>query len=170
MNEEMKNALNSFVERMLETMEAGVDFASEQIPILLHEILYWGFAMSMIKFVTGIILLVVGIVLLKKAAGLYKEVKKSLDKAFEESGQDAKTFCRNRVDGDIANIAWKTKYRYDRFEVGAHDEGFFAAMSFFIPGLMTLTGIFVTIFNWTWLQILLAPRLYLLEYAAQLAR
>lgn len=174
MNEETKDALNQFLKNMLEGLESGARFAGEQIPILLHEILYWGFAKSFIFFSTGVVLFIFGVCLLKKAwkniPNLKNEIQRKLDEEFKKSGKSLRDFCGGRRDGDISNFAWRSDYVHGGYRVEPIADAVPIVAAYFIPCFLIVVALPLIFKNLAWLQIAVAPRLYLLEYASNLIK
>lgn len=175
MNEETKDALNQFLKDMIEGLESGAKFAGEQIPILLHEILYWGFAKSFIFFSAGVVLFIFGICFLKKAwrniPNLKNEIQQKLDEEFKKSGKSLRDFCIGRRNGDISNSAWRSYYSpFGDYRVEPVADGFGIFAAYLIPCFCIVVSLPLVFTNLTWLQVAVAPRLYLLEYASNLIK
>lgn len=66
MNEQLQLALKAILDKVLDSMDATVDFLSGQIPIVVREVLVWNFTYFIIQFLFCITFTVVATVLLWK--------------------------------------------------------------------------------------------------------
>lgn len=66
MNEEAKKIALEYLQKLLQGLEKGVDFAGEQIPLVLQEIVAYGRFYSTICIVAAVIVLIVGAFIYKK--------------------------------------------------------------------------------------------------------
>lgn len=121
MNEELQKALATILNKATKGVEAGVDFLSQQLPDVIHQLLLYHAVRSALLCAMFIILIVTVLVTVYRKE---KEWKK--DSAFERG------------------LGW-----------------LFGIMA----SMLLSMGVFK---NMEWLQIWLAPKLYLIEYAAQL--
>lgn len=153
MDDNMKEALNSFITKSVGMLEKGVDLAGEQIPLVVQEILMWHGIMSFIFWVISIVLLTVAVVLTRKIFADHKVAKENLSRWLEAGKGDRKkyssVFFYIDFDGDVDGSA----------SMVIPCAGIFFA---------TVIGVIMFFHNFDWLQILVAPRLYLLEYASTL--
>lgn len=119
----MKETLNEILQRMMATVDKGIDFLSAELPEVVMQLLLWHGVYSLVWFSLG--LGVMGI-----CARLFYKL-------------------------------WGNPNDWD-------DEGHTILMGFL--GIFSIIGGIVAICNLTWLKILIAPKLYLLEYAASLVK
>lgn len=140
-----QDSLTSFIERMLEGMERGANFAGEQIPLLVQEILIWN---GVFHGAWALIGLVMVFVLARFFRGHAEKLA-----AWHGDWHSLDDQMRARFWNDKSNLSALQSVtviaKYGSIGVGA---------------LLFFVNIFVT------LKIILAPRLYLLEYAADLVR
>lgn len=127
MNEQANKILADLLQRASNGVDAAVSFSQAQIPDVIHQLLAWNFALSIISSLAGIFLFV-------PAQYLALRVFK---------------YCRNE---------WSGHYLFDHPEV----------IFLFLVWLFTLAPL-----GWldlAWLKIWVAPKLYLIEYAASLVK
>lgn len=134
MNEELNQVLIDAINKTTEGVGAAVDFAIEQSPDVIQQLLLWHALQSALVFgfALGYTIILVWIV-----------VKHS--KTIPEKGQ--------------ANLIW----RWPACRMGHEMNP--AAVS-----LIVLVMPCLGLFHLDWLKIMLAPKLYLLEYAASLVK
>lgn len=132
MNEKLQESLS----QILDTTLNGVDFLKSELPDVIHQLLMWKMAESLVMCVFGLLMFVFGGLYLWKNIGRGVET----DKGFKRT-------MTHDEDGDLTE--W--------FPLAA------------VPVLVVIITV-CTPLNITWLQIWLAPKVYLIEYAAQLTK
>lgn len=144
MNENLNQALTKLIEASLAAMDSAATFLQAEIPEVIHQLLLWHLTYHLIMFVTGLAIIASLIYVWGKYSG------------------------RGRVLEEGSNYR-DSKYSFtlthdERGDIGAHMIG-----SVFITSV--ISGVVIdTFFNLEWLQILIAPKVWLIEYAAQLVK
>ena len=127
MNEQANKILADLLQKASNGIDAAVSFSQAQIPDVIHQLLVWNFAVSVIFSLLGAALFVAA------QYGVWRGIK----------------YLRKEWAGD------------DYID---HPEVIFMA------GLWCLTLIPLAWVDLVWLKIWLAPKLYLIEYAAHLVK
>ncbi|MFU2316806.1 hypothetical protein [Rahnella sp. PCH160] len=145
MNEQANKVIAELLQKAVEGVDAAVNFSQAQIPDVIHQLLVWKFTISLI--VQVICMLVITVIVILISRGL-----------------------RNRGEPEQAsNYSSRKAYKnHGMFWDEDGDLAFGGGISLLLAGLAILiaTGIFLSGFDW--LQIWIAPKLYLIEYAANL--
>jgi hypothetical protein len=139
MNESLQQALAGILNKTMAGVEAGVSFLSAELPDVIHQLLLWKMAQSLLLSFGGLLLIAASLVLAYKQSRLVKKPE-------GEFGYRANLTFDG--DGDI------------------HP-------GVVVLGVGTAAGLlfgFAGLTNLDWLQIWLAPKIYLIEYAASLAK
>lgn len=157
MNEELQQALVEFIGSFTATLGQTKGFVLEQAPEVIQQLLVWRGVLSLACFVAGLVFLI-SAPLLFGAAVRIKDAK-----AAEAKEAYAKGEAWTRFGGrpEISTTSWE----YDSAV------GYGGA----IPSVLVLVSILscilgVCLLSLEWLQIWLAPKVYLIEYAAGLAK
>lgn len=141
MNEQLQQALTAILNKTMSGVDAGVNFLSAEIPDVIHQLLLWKMVYSLVIFIGGVLLLLITVVF------VYKQT------------------CKVEVEGNVnwkkykANLSFDTDGDVHPGIIAVIAGGCFGA-GFGIAGMTDLT----------WLQIWIAPKIYLIEYAASLAK
>lgn len=147
MNEQAQQVLANMMQRALDGVDAAVDFSQAQIPDVVEQLLMWHMVESLIFFT-------IGVVICASMAPFFKIAKRAKSNAVEDrKNKEPWTIFREGSN--------ETSHEYD-FIVSP----FLMLISFLpiIPGFILIAP------NLDWLKILIAPKLYLLEYAASLVK
>lgn len=149
MNEQANKILVELLQKAANGIDAAVSFSQAQIPDVVHQLLVWKFTKSLV--VTLALLATVPI-----AIKFFRAMMKR-----EQDG----------VYGDDGYSWDREKPKYKPTLVWDKD-GTISPGSIFFGTIILLYSIFVfiAISDMTWLKIWLAPKLYLLEYAASLIK
>lgn len=149
MNEQANKILVELLQKAVSGIDAAVSFSQAQIPDVIHQLLVWKFTKSLL--VTLILLVTVPVAIKFVRAML----KREQDGVFGDEGY---SWDRNKPkfkptlvwqrDGDISPLSI-----IFGFAVGLY--------------VLTAGGLII---DMTWLKIWLAPKLYLIEYAASLMK
>ena len=129
MNELLKEKATESLIDIIDSVTEVKDFAIEQAPDVVRQLLTWEFTFSLINFLAGVLCLTVSIVV------LVVTFKNGSKKGWTDSGD----FIRASL-----------------------------ALGLVLSVLFFITGICVAASCLTWLQIAIAPKLFLIEYAADL--
>lgn len=142
MKQELDAALAELITKSLAAMDKGAEFLSEQVPEVVQQLLWWEGVRSFIQFLVGVVILglMIGLPLY-----IYFWLTKEVE--IRRYGETRKG------------------PRYEVIEVTAE------AGVIFILGLsVEFIGLLVsaTLLNLTWLKIWIAPKIFLIEYAARM--
>ena len=150
MNEQLQKALVELIGKASNGIDASVSFLSAEIPDVINQLLLWYATKSAVQFFVGILFIAIGVKIFKMKISMSKE---SAKKAYEYG----ESWTRYRLSSQVTSI------EYDRI-IG-------------MPNFWKekVSGVFVVMFgvmwlNIDWLQILIAPKIWLIEYASQLAK
>ena len=146
MNEQVEQKANELLLNMIDKAQQGMEFAEAQIPDVVEQLLVWNFTASMIGFVFLSLLSVASAMMFKHAFTL-----RSLALDAHKNGEE---WTRWHPNSDI------TSFQFDFMTVGV----------FFVSGAACAISIICALCQFEWLKIWLAPKVYLLEYAASLAK
>lgn len=162
MQEEAQKVLVDLLRGAAKGIDAAVSFSQAQIPDVIQQLLLWNLIYSVILNVVGVALVVVYLCV------LWKGTKKGVDCFIPLTPEQIE---HNR------NETWDHKrFKREEWKEGA---GFLRDKDDDIDGgtfvVILLVGIAVVVaaacmINADWLKIWLAPKLYLLEYAASLMK
>lgn len=132
MNDQMQQALVAILNKTMSGIEEGTSFLRAELPDVIHQLLAWKLASSLLAMLIGIIVIFV----------YWRLVR---------------AFMKSEIDS-----ALKASWGYPTAPV-------FAGLV--IGGCVSAVSLIVTlIYGFTALQIALAPKVYLIEYAASLAK
>lgn len=138
MNEQVEQKANELLLSLIDKAQAGMEFASGQIPDVVNQLLMWHFAQSLIYSLIGLLLLFVS-----PLPAFY-------------------IFRRKEVEGKVVyGPGWSSGGRVDLDAVG---------FTVVLTAITWTPGLGIVLLNDDWLKIWLAPKLYLLEYAASLVK
>lgn len=146
MNEQANKILADLLQKASDGIDAAVSFSHAQIPDVVHQLLLWNAVSSIIwQFLALVISLVI-------STWIYKGLKQRGERV-ESGGWRGCSYVGKSIfydnDGDLSGV------------------GFLACMS---GGFMLICCLVTFIGNFDWLKIWLAPKLYLIEYAARLVK
>ena len=150
MNEQLQKSLVELIGKASNGIDASVSFLSAEIPDVIHQLLVWYAAKSAIDFFVGILIMAFGVKIFTMKIGWSKESARQdyID------GKDWTRYCSSTK---------TTSTEYDAIMImpdywKAKASGAFVVM---IGCLWT---------NIDWLQIWIAPKIWLIEYASQLTK
>lgn len=150
MNEQLQKALVELIGKASNGIDASVSFLSAEIPDVIHQLLLWYAAKSAIEFFVGVIIIAFGVKIFNMKIGISKD---SAKKDYE----DGKRWTRYCGLNEITSTEYDTIMMMPDYWK-AKALGVFAAM---IGSLLV---------NIDWLQIWIAPKIWLIEYASQLTK
>jgi hypothetical protein len=143
-NDELNAVLIGAVNKTVEVFDTAAEFLEAQAPEVLEQLLMWNLVSSLVSFVTGIVVLY----------ALQHFVRKY-------SGKGA------RVNPDA-------EYCRDRKQTLTHDEAGDICprvmITFTVVGIAGSVAFAAVVNNMDWLQILVAEKIWLLEYAAKMIK
>lgn len=143
MSEQLNDKLVEFMDLALNGIEASTDFMSAELPLYIEQLLTWFLILSSIKFIGSFLLVF----------ATYKTVK-FISKKLPPRPTNRKE----------SNWLWEGYSDGDTMITGV---GVLAFISFGVALFVTV-GLLVQLFNLEWLQILIAPKVWLVEYTAKL--
>ena len=148
MSEELQKALGELLSKANNGIDAASGFLVSELPDVIQQLLMW-------HGVRGFVLFIIGVIGL---ASIYKQSMYLISKVPEKPAEK----------GGVENWA----YSIIRFNCGDSISSK-AALDFFIIGsvvfIIVESAIYIAMLNLKWLQIWIAPKVWLLEYAAKLA-
>lgn len=128
MNEQANKILADLLQKASNGIDAAVSFSQAQIPDVIHQLLMWNFAESIIFSLTGVLLFLLAQYLTFR---IFKYLRKE----------------------------WEGDYFSD------HPEAILLSMAWLLINFIP-----ITLLDLSWLKIWIAPKLYLIEYAAHLVK
>ncbi|HGT4567380.1 TPA: hypothetical protein ACM3GT_003122 [Escherichia coli] len=140
MEEQANKILVELLQKASNGIDAAVSFSQAQIPDVVHQLLIWSFVHSALFQVAGLLLLIAAIKL------------PSFARTERNNGERWTSFDGRPNDGYFISSVY-----YDICTV-------------FVPIFGSIMGVLIIAFNFEWLKILLAPKLFLIEYAASLVK
>ncbi|EKH7614152.1 hypothetical protein O9K73_001759 [Escherichia coli] len=140
MEEQANKILVELLQKASNGIDAAVSFSQAQIPDVVHQLLIWSFVHSALFQVTGLLLLIAAM----KLPGFARTARNNGERWTSFDG------CPN--DGYFIS-----SFYYDICTV-------------FAPIFGSIIGVLIIAFNFEWLKIWLAPKLFLIEYAASLVK
>jgi len=144
MNEQMQQALIKIIEKANSGVDASINFLGDQLPDVVHQLLTWGLLSSVVSCFVCVFVVMAGAITLKKTF------------AAIESAKDKKQ----------TNWAY---YIYSSGITGSIEGG--AVMSILLSIILSGISIMAFIVNmFDALKIVFAPKIWLIEYAATLAK
>lgn len=149
MNEQANKILVELLQKAANGIDAAVSFSQAQIPDVIHQLLVWNFAKSLAM---TLVLLATAPLAVKFFRAM---IKREQDGVFENEG-----------------YSWdrgKPKYKPTLVWQRDGDLSLLVIIFGFGAGLYAIT-VFGLIADLTWLKIWLAPKLYLIEYAASVMK
>lgn len=159
MNEQAEAALAQIMQRALDGLDGAVEFSQMQLPDVVDQLLTWHLIKSLLGFSVGTVLAIFGILL----ATVFR--KKWADRCNQEAEEARSEYERGEKWTRHGGMGRITSTRYDSIV----RRGGYANVVFLPPAiLLLLLGVVTLSVNLAWLQILIAPKLYILEYGAKL--
>ena len=159
--EKASDILLNMVNVTIQTMSDVVEFGKQQIPEVVHQLLMWKAVESFIGFALNVILLIIGILLItrwgKRVGDAMAARRQKAAKEYEE-GVEWTRFMRGSN---------QTSTAYDFFMGGSVLARWVLVL---IGSMMTIASLQNTLHALDWLKILIAPKVYLIEYAASLVK
>ncbi|EIY7779059.1 hypothetical protein ACUCHI_005105 [Escherichia coli] len=140
MEEQANKILVELLQKASNGIDAAVSFSQAQIPDVVHQLLIWSFVHSALFQVAGLLLLIAAIKL------------PSFARTTRNNGERWTSFDGRPNDGYFISSVY-----YDICTV-------------FVPIFGSIMGVLIIAFNFEWLKIWLAPKLFLIEYAASLVK
>ena len=144
MNEQMQQALIKIIEKANSGVDASINFLGDQLPDVVHQLLTWGLLSSVVACFVCVLVVMAGAITLKKTFSAI------------ESAKDKK----------------QTNWAYYIYSSGIPGSTEGEAFTLILLSIV-LSGISIIVFvgnMFDALKIVFAPRIWLIEYAATLAK
>jgi len=174
MNDQLQHALASLLGKAVSGMDAATSFLSAQLPDVIHQLLLWSLIDSLAHvFIPILLLLISGFSLYRCGTKLWNK-----DDPYHVAKRQYELACEVWMRTSISTEQGRqaaAEYRRVREEfskMAVPEENPVLIGTTIISGTATLfcTAATIACLNLTWLQILVAPKTYLIEYAAHLAK
>lgn len=149
----LEGAVTSLIEKALAGVDTGIGFMEAQLPEYIMQLLVWYGVKSAIWFVMGLLLMIITATLTKYVINAGKEKKRSADADYEKGER----WTRFSGRGEITSSAYDTA-------VAAPSGAIALIATSYIVGVIIISS------NLTWLQIWIAPKVWLVEYAASMVK
>lgn len=147
MNDQLQKVLADIIAKVTSGADAVVEFSKQQLPEVLQQLLMWHFISNLLSFIIPLVLLTI---CLTVSVRFWVKVPK-------QDSRDKDDRCPWIAD-EYRDKAHMLYFKYWL-------PGYALPAASFILGIITLCNS-----NLVWLKIALAPKLYLLEYAASLIK
>lgn len=164
MNEELQIALAEMFNSVIDAK----DFLVGELPEYIEQLLMWNIVLSLIWFVAGAATM---IFFAKKAYFFHATVDDECEKIKQEqasaraSYENGESWCFYSGRRSITSCA------YDKImRKSADDKSELIVAMTIVYGIFSFVGLCVFACNFDWLQIMIAPKVWLVEYAASLAK
>lgn len=144
MNDQLQNALVNIIEQSSNGINKSVSFLSDQLPDVINQLLIWKALESFLLFSIGVFIIWIGCVFAKKQ-------KPKVEKA-KEDYKNGEPWTRYYDNGNL------TSSIYDIIVISPY--------IYFVGSV--ILGLTFILVNHKWIMILVAPKIYLIEYAASL--
>lgn len=161
--ENLDEALATLITKALEGVDTSVGFLQAELPDVVTQLLMWHGVRSGAVAVLSLILLLIPLFMFK----LYKRLSIPYQKAEGYKYSDCERYSFLHMTNFKFNCSMDKVVGDKGWRIGATDDGgtlmilmFLSSVAASIVGLVT--------FNLTWLQIWIAPKVWLLEYAARM--
>lgn len=141
------NALVNMIDVTVKTMSDVVEFSKQQIPDVIHQLLVWKAMESLLNFILPVLIL---LVFFTWSYTFWKDIP-------AQKSRDGDNMAPWIHDDYRSRDGWLNPRYWIR--------GYIAPVMIIIFALVTLAS-----FNLVWLQIWLAPKVYLIQYAAELVK
>lgn len=152
MNEQLQQALVDIINKAISGIDASIGFLSAEIPDVVHQVLVWYAVESFIYFSISAVVVVGGIVLFNKKVGWSKA---EAVKAYE----NGETWTRYYRGGQVTSLEYDAIMAMpDYYQSRA------------LAIIVSLFGTLGLLLHLDWLKILIAPKLWLIEYAASIVK
>ena len=143
MQEQLNERLLTFIDKFLAGIDGTVDFMSEQLPDYIEQLLVWYAVYGAVMTLFGIILISVSTYIVVKYSGVGEKVDESKSSRYDNHRP---TWTHDN-DGDLMG-----------------------SIVIVCVGYLMILWVGFYHINLDWLQIMIAPKVWLVEYASQLAK
>lgn len=153
MSEQMQASLIKLIEKASSGIDASVSFLSAEIPDVVNQLLVWYAVKSAIWFILSLALVAMGVYVYRIKSGVTKAQA-------QEAYNNKEPWTRY---GSCSTV---TSSRYDAIMAAPFEH----AMAKICGAVIVFLAALMVMANLSWLQILIAPKIWLIEYAAHLAK
>jgi flagellar biosynthesis/type III secretory pathway M-ring protein FliF/YscJ len=167
MNEELQQAIVKVIESMTGVAQSAYSFGAEQLPDVVQQLLLWHMMHSMIFFGLGLILLAASVfMLIRKFSGKQLAARKAAADNARRAYEAGESWTRYDKSSSVTSIMYDDiMKRENAIIVDERD-----VLSCLGTSIFGVVGLSVMFSNLTWLHILVAPKVWLIEYAAGLVK
>ena len=157
--EELNTALATLIEQATTGIDASVGFLQAELPDVVYQLLLWHGIKSALFCLVALLLLLVPYLVIKRLKAGFKKFNPEKSR-YEYKDQEAISEWQYAEVSEYAHTT-NTVYVRERDVAGIYQ----VVGAVLSVTSVVLSGIFI---NLTWLQIWIAPKVWLLEYAAKL--
>jgi len=165
MNEQAQKVLVDLLNRAVSGIDKAVEFSQAQIPDVIHQLLVWNAVISAMWFILWTSCAIASIYCIKIVPRLQRYERErinSIKNAARGDYKNGEPWTRYNGSGDL------TSREYDRvMRSGTTTSVLLSTPVFIMSSIIFLS---FSIASTGWIKILLAPKLYLIEYAATLIK
>jgi hypothetical protein len=167
MNEELQQAIVAVIESMTGVAQSAYAFGAEQLPDVVQQLLLWNMMRSIICFGLGLILLAASVFILTRSfSGKQLAARKAAADNARRAYEAGESWTRYENLSTVTSIMYDDIMRRER-TILADEENVAICFGTAIFGVV---GLLIMFSNLTWLHILVAPKVWLIEYAAGLVK
>ena len=146
MNEQAQQALVDMLERALSGVDSAVEFSQAEIPYVVEQLLMWHIVESALSCAAAFFVALCSFLLSRKGAASQASAR--------EAYKNGEQWTRRTSGFEVTSTSYDFKA---------------SGVAFYVPATL-LAVVSPFLISTTWLQIIIAPKLYLLEYAASLVK
>ncbi len=173
MNEQAQQALANLLSMAVDGLNGAVEFSKAQLPEVVEQLLMWHMVESLIWFSLGGILLL-GVVVeafvvnAMRKRPMTDEQQAARIKELRDAYDAGEAWTRHSSHGVVTSMTYDARMASAKNNTVDNDDLYgIAALVALLP---LFFGVILAANNLEWLKIMIAPKLYLLEYAAQLVK
>lgn len=160
MEEQANKILVELLQKAVNGIDAAVSFSQAQIPDVINQLLLWKAVSSFISFAVGAVLIFAGPKLVIRFYRMAKQAHMSALNNAQKDYEQGKAWTRYSPGSSVTSVS------FDSLVGSGFAITLVTGIAFIAVAIVSL--VLVTEFDW--LKIWLAPKLYLLEYAASLIK
>lgn len=165
MNEELQNALAAMILQFTEALGGASDFALEQAPEVIQQLLLWKSAISGIMFALGVVLIACAALAARTRIKWMPPQREPITDEVTRWLAELATHPSFEISYHAKELAGGLKKSWQRIPRSEPPD--YLVLVAIACGII---GFGIAGVNIDWFQIMLAPKVYLIEYAASLAK
>lgn len=169
MQEEAQKVLVELLQKASAGIDSAVSFSQAQIPDVIHQLLVWKFTISILFALLAIGLPILWWIILTKVKKFVPDERERIRK---EKKDAMAAFAAGEAWTRYEGSASITSCQYDRImsqgQYSSFPYGAYTAIT--ISTWLVVICVSLAMMNFEWLKIWIAPKLYLIEYAASLMK